>query len=75
MTHSNGKNGGHSEKVIGIATHGENLGNDGHTTPLDTKDFSQFAQVDCGRFSDGENGISEPGHAKVTELIVEELDA
>ena len=54
--------------------HGGDLGHDGLTGPLDTKDLSKLLQVVSSRFTNGEDCISKPAHAQVTELLVEKLD-
>lgn len=70
----NGKARGHPVKVVGVVAHSHNLGDDSLTGPLDTKDLSKFLQVVSSRFTDGEDCISKPAHAQVTELLVEKLD-
>lgn len=74
-THGDGKDGGHAEEVVGVVTHGEDLGDDGDLGPVDAKDLGELAQVDRRGLADAEDGVAEPVHAEVTELVVEELDA
>ena len=58
-----------------MLSHGHNLGDDRALSPLHSKDFCQFPQISGGRLSDGEDGVTEPSHAKVTELLIKKLDA
>ena len=58
-----------------MGAHGKNLGDDGPARPLDAEDLGQLLEVDGRSLSDGEDIVSEPAHAEVSELVVKELDA
>lgn len=49
--------------------------NDSPSGPLDAEDLGQLLEVDGCALTNAENVVSEPTHAKVAELVVEELDA
>lgn len=55
--------------------HGHHLGDNGFLGPLDTEDLCELLQVLSSSFSDREDGIAQPSHAKITQLLIEELDA
>jgi hypothetical protein len=65
---------GHPVKVVGVVAHGRDLGNDGLTSPLDTKDLGKLLQVVRSGFADREDRIAQPAHAQVRQLFIEELD-
>lgn len=74
-THGNGKDGRHPLEVHGILPVPEDLGHDNLLRPLDPKRLCQLPQVDRRGFSDREDGVGEPCHAEVAQLVVEELHA
>lgn len=51
------------------------LGDDGLVGPVYTKNLGELLQVMCGSLANGEDGITQPIHAKAAELLVEEVDA
>lgn len=55
-----------------MLTHADDLGNDGDLCPLNTKDFGQFLEIYGRGFAYAEYGVSQPGHAQVSKLLVEE---
>lgn len=57
-----------------MVTHGHHLGNDGFAGPLDSKDLRQLLEVVGGRLTDGEDGVTEPLHAQVAQLLIKEAD-
>lgn len=54
--------------------HGHDLRNDRLARPLNTENLCELLQVLCSSLSDREDRISQPSHAQVTQLLVEELD-
>ena len=56
-----------------MSTHCHDLGDDGFVGPLNTKDFSQLLKVMCRSFTDRENCITQPAHAKCCQLLIKEL--
>lgn len=54
--------------------HGHHFRNDRLTCPFHAKYFCELLQVLRGSLSDREDSISQPTHAQITELLVEELD-
>ena len=74
-THSDCKDRGHAEEVVGVVAHGEDLGDDGDLGPVDAKNLGELAEVDRRGLTDGEDWVAEPVHAEVPELVVKELDA
>lgn len=54
--------------------HVHNLGNDCLIRPLDAKYFSQLLEILGAGLANAENSVSEPRHAQVGQLLVEELD-
>lgn len=74
-TYRNGKAGGHSVQVVGVAAHSHYLGNDLLTCPLYAKHLRQLLQVVCSSLANGEDSVSQPAHAQAAELFVEKFDA
>jgi hypothetical protein len=74
-TNGDSKDGRHAVQVIRVSSHSEHLRNDRLARPLDAKDVGQLLEVDGRRLTDGEDVVAEPGHAKLAELVVKELDA
>lgn len=74
-TNGDSEDGGHPVKVVRVGSHGENLRDDRPASPLDAEDLGQFLEVNGGGLPDREDVVSEPRHAEVAELVVEELDA
>ena len=74
VTYRDGEAGRHPVKVVGVATHSDNLGDDLFVCPLDTKDFGELLQVLCAGFSDAEDGVTKPRHAEAGEFLVEKVD-
>lgn len=58
-----------------MVTHGHNLGNDRLARPLDPKYLGQLLEVVGCRLSDREDGVSQPAHAEVAQLLIKELYA
>lgn len=58
-----------------MLTHPHHLGDDRALSPVDTKYFRQLPQILSSSLANGENCITEPAHAKLAELFVEELDS
>ena len=56
-----------------MVAHGHNFGNNSLTGPLHTKHLGQLLQVMSCRFTNREDSISQPTHAEVAQLLVEEL--
>jgi hypothetical protein len=54
-----------------MLAHAYDLGNDGDLGPLDTKNLSQFLEIYSSGFAYAEYGVSQPGHAQVSKLLVE----
>jgi len=71
--HSDGEEGGHAVEVVGMREESQHFGDDVSESPLHSKHFRQLFEVVGGCFSDGEDGISQPSHAQVSELLVEEV--
>lgn len=74
-TYGDGKDGGHSEEIVWVLAHGQDLGDDGRPCPVHTKDVRQALEVDGGRLADAKDGIAQPRHAERAELVVKELHA
>jgi len=74
-THGDSEDSSHSEQVVDVVTHFHHFGNNGLLRPFDSKHFCQFPQVDRRSFPNREHWVSQPTHAEVRELIVEELYA
>jgi len=74
-TNGDSEDGSHPVEVVGVGSHRENLRDDRPAGPLDSEDLSQLLEVDGSGLPDGEDVVSEPGHAEVSELVVEELDS
>ena len=55
--------------------HGHNLGDNGVIGPFHSKYLCELPKVLSGRFSNRENSVTEPSHAKVAKLFVEELNS
>lgn len=64
----------HPVQVVGVVTHSHNLGDDSLAGPLNTENLSKLLQVVSSRFTNGEDGVSQPAHAQVAKLLIEELD-
>lgn len=62
-------------EVVDVLAHLHDLGDDGLLGPLDAKHLGQLAQVDGRRLADRKDGVAEPAHAEVGELVVKEGDA
>lgn len=58
-----------------MLTHGHHLGDNRLLGPLNAKYLCELLQVLGSSFSDRENGIAQPSHAEITQLLIEELDA
>lgn len=58
-----------------MLTHSHNLGDNGALGPLHPKHFRQLSQVGGSCLPNGEDCVTEPSHAKIAELFIEELDA
>lgn len=56
-----------------MTAHGNHLGDDLLICPRDTKDLCELLQILRAGFSDAENGVAEPRHAKAGKLLIEEL--
>lgn len=74
-TYGDGKDGGHSEEIVWVLAHGQDLGDDGRPCPIHAKDIRQALEVDGGRLADAKDGIAQPRHAERAELVVKELHA
>jgi hypothetical protein len=74
-THCNGKDGSHAVKVVGVLAHGQHFRDDSVARPVDSEDLGQLLEIYGCSLADGEDGVTEPRHAEVTELVVEEADA
>jgi hypothetical protein len=55
-----------------MLTHTHDLGDNLNLRPIDTKDFRQFLEVDGCRFTYTEDRVTQPRHAQIPELFVEE---
>lgn len=53
-------------------THAHYFRHNGDFCPVDTKNVCQLFEIDSGSFADTVNGVSQPRHAKVSELFIEE---
>jgi hypothetical protein len=58
-----------------VAAHSDNLRDDSLVGPLHTKDICELLQVLSASLTDAEDGITEPTHAEVGKLLIEEFDA
>jgi hypothetical protein len=58
-----------------VIAHRQHLWNNGGFCPLDAKDVRQLFEIDRGGLADGKDGIAEPGHAELAELVIEKVDA
>lgn len=58
-----------------MLSHGHHLGDNRALRPFHPKHFSQLPQVSGCCLPNGEDGVAEPSHAEVTELLIEELNA
>lgn len=58
-----------------MVAHGHDFGDDSLAGPLHAKHFCQLAEVVSSCFTNGENSVTEPLHAQVAQLLVEEADA
>ena len=58
-----------------MLAHSHHLRDDGALSPVDTEHFRQLPQVLSGSLSDREDSITEPAHAEIAELLIEELDS
>jgi hypothetical protein len=65
----------HSVKIIGVLSHSHDLGNNGFICPFHSKDFCELLEVLRSCLSDGEDGVAQPTHTEVAELLIEKLDA
>lgn len=74
-THGDCKAGCHSVEVVGVLSHGHDLGNNRALGPFDSENLGQLSQVGGSGLTNGEDGITKPPHAKVTKLLIEELNA
>lgn len=74
-TYRDGQDGRHAIEVVGVRAHREDLRNDGSARPLYAEDLRQLLEVDRRALSDAEDVVTEPAHAEVAELVVEELNA
>lgn len=72
-TNDDGKEGGHPVEVVVVGVEVEDLGDDGSTSPLRTKELDDALDGGGGSLTDGEDGVSEPAHAEVAELVIKEL--
>lgn len=52
--------------------HVHDLRYNGHLRPFNTKHLCQSFEIASRRLPDAVDGISQPGHAEVTELLIEE---
>jgi hypothetical protein len=57
-----------------MLSHGDHLGDNRLLGPVNAEHFSKLLQVLGSSLSDREDGIAEPAHAKIAQLLVEELD-
>lgn len=69
------KTGCHAVQVVSLIAHGHDFGYNRLSRPLDAKDFCEFLEVESGGLTNAEDGVAQPGHAEISELLVEELDA
>lgn len=74
-TYRNSKTCGHPVKIVWVLPHGHHLGNDRLFGPLHAEHFCKLFQVLGSSFSDRENSIAQPSHAKIAQLLIEELDS
>lgn len=74
-THGDCKAGCHSVEVVGVLSHGHDLGNNRALSPFDSENLCQLSQVGGSSLTNGEDGVTKPPHAKVTKLLIKELDA
>ena len=58
-----------------MLTHGNDLGNNRVSSPINSKDLGELLEVVSRRFSYREDGVAQPAHAEVIELVIEELNA
>lgn len=75
IAYRNSKTGRHSVEVVGVLAHGHDFGNDGFVGPLDAEYLGELLEILSGGLTDGENGITEPAHAKTAQLLIEEFYA
>ena len=57
-----------------MTSHQHYSGNDGFTCPFDPKDFRQLLEIMRRGFSDREDSITQPTHAEVAKLLIEEFN-
>jgi len=72
-THSDGEHSRHPVQVVRVLAHLDDLRQNRSLGPIDTENVGQLFQVDGGRLSYAEDGISQPGHTEASELFVKEL--
>jgi hypothetical protein len=65
----------HAVKIVRVLTHGHHLRNNRGLGPLNTEYLSKLLEVLCSSLSDREDCVSEPAHAEIAELLIEELDS
>ena len=71
--HRDSLHGRHAEQVRGVLSHTDNLRYNLDLCPLDAKHFRQFLQIDSCRFPDAVHVVTQPRHAQVTQLFIEEI--
>lgn len=74
MTHGNGKAGGHAVKIVRMLAHSHHLRNNRLLRPIDAKDLCELLEILSGRLTNGKNGVTEPAHAEITQLLIEKFD-
>ena len=72
VTDRDSKAGSHPVQIVGVGSHSHDLGDDGLAGPFDSKHLRQLLEVDSGSFPDAVYVVSQPGHAKVSKLFIEE---
>jgi len=58
-----------------VGSHREDLRDDRPAGPFHSENLCQLLEVDGSGLPDGEDVVSEPRHAEVSELVVEELNS
>lgn len=74
VTYGNGKAGGHAVKIVRMLAHSHHLRNNRLLRPIDTENLGELLKILSGRLTDGKDGVTEPPHAEITQLLIEEFD-